>query len=137
MNDESFSRLAASFIQPFEKYGFKIVEQEYYPSDFGNAYVTFEDDLRLRVLRDRGQIFVEVSPLENPDDWYDLRVVLEFLGEPVDMQRSMEEEGLKELRDKLETMYARMRSLFDKDHRVTRAQLEQFRNEKARERLGS
>lgn len=52
----------------------------------GDAVVDFESaTLRVRVLRDRGQVFLDVAPTEGhaaggTPTWFDLPILLEFLG---------------------------------------------------------
>ena len=95
------------------------------------------DDFRIRLLRDRAQLFVEVGPPDNSDDWYDLRLVLEFLGQPtVDGERSPDEEALKDLQAGLVANYQGVLSLFEKtNYRLTKSRLEEFRRAKVRERF--
>ena len=136
MNEESFKRFAASFIQPFEKYGFRIVAQDYQPANFGNAYAMFGDHFRLRLIRDRGQLFVEISPQsDRAEEWYDLRTVLEFLGDGVDMQ-AVDEASIDEVRIKLDARYETIRSLFSPDNFVsTKLRLDEFREQRVRKFL--
>ena len=132
MNVQSFKLVAKSFIEPFEKYGFRSIDEQHHPADFGNAFITFANGFSLRVIRDRGQLFVEVGPPLSTDDWYDLRIVLAFLGETSEMQ-SPDEAGLDELRVKFEPYYNRIHNLFSVDNfPATKIQLDQFRTERAR-----
>lgn len=136
MNEEAFRQLATSFVEPFLKYGFSLVEQEYWPKDFGNAVATYEDDFRLRLVNDKGQLFVDVGPKDDPDEWYDLRLVLKFLGETVDMQ-GVDEENLDQLRVSLDAKYETIRSLFSRDNFAsTKPQLDEFRNQRVAKLFG-
>lgn len=56
---------------------FRVVDDEYRPESFGDSFVTLESPvLRIRFLRDRGQIFVELASPTAPEKWRDLTFVL-------------------------------------------------------------
>lgn len=57
-----------------------VVRSTYDPDAFGNAVVELEgEQLRVRVVRDRSQILVDLAPLGH-DEWFDEGVILESLG---------------------------------------------------------
>src|SRR5690348_336408 len=57
--------------------GFKVVFASYDPKTFGDSMVVLQSRaLRLRIIRERGRIFAEVSPLEKPELWWDLGLIL-------------------------------------------------------------
>jgi hypothetical protein len=71
-------RKGASYL--FDEMGFTILEQEYLADVFGNSYVILSNgDIRIRFIRDRGQVFAEFAALSEPNQWWDLARVLEFL----------------------------------------------------------
>lgn len=54
----------------FEQLGMKVVDHRFYPEVFGDSYADLQSEVaRVRITRDRGQIFVRAAPLRNPDDW--------------------------------------------------------------------
>jgi hypothetical protein len=64
-----------------ETYGFEIVAKDYRPESFGNSCVELRSaDLSLRIVRERGQTYLEVAPKMAPDDWHDAETVLQLLG---------------------------------------------------------
>lgn len=72
----------------FDELGFRMVEDRYDPKDFGNALVILESaELRIRIVRDRGQIFTDVASLLEPDRWLPLKDAHEVMtrrdGDPV------------------------------------------------------
>ena len=72
-------RAAFSFLE--QARGFRLVSREASPS-FGDALADFEaPTLRVRVLRDGSQVFVDVAPAQNAISWFDLPLLLTFLGE--------------------------------------------------------
>lgn len=76
-----FQKLAPDIAKLAESKGMKLLREDYDPSSFGNAVVELESvDLNLRVVRDRGDIRIEVSP-PGEGDWHDLVNVMTFLGE--------------------------------------------------------
>jgi hypothetical protein len=136
MNEESFRRLATSFIQPFQRHGFTILEEDYQAEVFGNAYAMFENSFRLRLTRDRGQLFVEVGPKTDPErrnDWYDLRLVLKFLGDDVDME-GVNEASIDQIRTGLDAKYQTVSSLFSQNNfAATKAQLDAYREQRIKQ----
>lgn len=129
--DEKFRELATRFIGPFESYGFRTVDEEYDPKSFGNAFITYANGFRLRIVRDRGDLFVEIGSLDDLSDWYHLPLVLEFLGDKV-THATCDEEALMKLRERFEVFYPAVRDLLENDFAATKPQLERFRNSKAR-----
>ncbi len=63
-----------------EDYGLKIVEEAFDPLSFGNSLVVFEsNDMRVRFIRERGQVTVEVASCSDPNTWWDLDHVCEII----------------------------------------------------------
>lgn len=72
-------RTAFSFLESAR--GFRLADETRSDS-FGDAIVDFESaTLRVRVLRDRGQVFVDISPADGTPAWFDLPLLLSHLGE--------------------------------------------------------
>jgi hypothetical protein len=64
----------------FADLGLRLVDARYDDEVFGNAYVTLEgNDLRVRVVKDRGLVSVEVSPTADTR-WWPLDMVSELIG---------------------------------------------------------
>ena len=81
MADAFLTQVLAAFSFLEQARRFRLVSAETSPS-FGDALADFESPtLRVRVLRDRGQIFIDVAPAEDPATWFDLPLMLTFLGE--------------------------------------------------------
>jgi hypothetical protein len=60
--------------------GFRLVAAEE-PQVFDNAYcVLASEQLRVRVLRERGVVFMDIGPVSEPGLWFDSAVLMEFLG---------------------------------------------------------
>jgi hypothetical protein len=61
-----------------KKHGFIETSASYYPESFGDAEVLLDSNaFRLRVTRDRGEIFLDVAP-PGTDEWHKLEYLLEF-----------------------------------------------------------
>lgn len=59
-----------SFGWLLDEFGFTLIHEESYPQDYGNSIVVLESsECRLRIVLERGQVFVEVGPLHAPLDW--------------------------------------------------------------------
>jgi hypothetical protein len=64
----------------FQELNFKIVEDAYASKDFGNSFVMLESSsLRVKFIRDRGQIFVRVASLFDPANWWDIDDICELI----------------------------------------------------------
>lgn len=63
-----------------EDFGFRVVEDHFDALSFGNSFVTLESSgLRVRFVRDRGQIYAEVASRPEPHTWWALQDVCELL----------------------------------------------------------
>jgi hypothetical protein len=64
----------------FSEAGFRIIGSDYSPKNFGDSVVTLESDfVRVRFLRERGQVMVDVASLASPNKWTGLVFVLEAI----------------------------------------------------------
>jgi hypothetical protein len=112
--------------------GFEIVEEQYSPSMFGNALVIFiSTDFSLRVIRDKGQFFADVSSPHGEVGWHDLHRVLEFLNLPESNVNGSVYE-LDQLANTIKANYTELRDLFSRDNYSTiKIELEHFKKRKA------
>ncbi len=64
----------------FEEFGFRVIEDGFEPQIFGNSFVTLASPfLRVRLVRDRGQVAAEVAACCDPTVWWDLEHVCELI----------------------------------------------------------
>jgi hypothetical protein len=64
----------------FSDLGFRIVEDDFRPEAFGDSFVTLESgSLRVRFVRDRGQVWADVGTIEKPGKWWHLIYILEAI----------------------------------------------------------
>ena len=62
----------------FSALGLSIVGEDFQPKSFGNSFVTLEGaSIRVRFVRDRGQVWVDVAPRNTRNKWWHLLFVLE------------------------------------------------------------
>lgn len=67
-----------SFEQLIRTHGFRMLTAAYDRQDFGNTVVVLESEsVLVRVVRDRGQVFVEIASVAEPGNWYPLDRVIE------------------------------------------------------------
>ncbi len=70
----------SAFLQNATELGFRIIGEEKSEA-FGDALVILESgDLRVRLVRDRSQIFADLGSVADPDTWFDSTIVMEALG---------------------------------------------------------
>lgn len=70
--------LAAS---PLIERGYEPTDRRVYEQHFGSGWVLLtRGDVRLRILNDRGQWFIEIGSLAAPEEWFDARLVLSEIG---------------------------------------------------------
>jgi hypothetical protein len=61
----------------FERYGASVVSNHYFPNAFGNAIVVIRTQkLKLRVVRDKDEVRVDIAPLDEPEEWVDCAFAL-------------------------------------------------------------
>ena len=48
---------------------------------FGSGVITYENGVRVRIVNDRGDWFIEVSDLRQPNEWYDMALLRHLLGD--------------------------------------------------------
>lgn len=61
--------------------GYEPIDQRTYERHFGSGWVLLtRNDVRLRILNDRGQWFVEIGSSAAPEEWFDARLVLNEIG---------------------------------------------------------
>ena len=64
----------------FEDLGFRVTWQEYSPKAFGDSLVELQyETLRLRFIRERGQIHAKLAPLSAPEEWWELSFLYEVI----------------------------------------------------------
>jgi len=64
----------------FSEDKFVFLSQTYDEAHFGNAIADYEHkNFRIRVIRDRGQLFIEIAPKDNSGAWYWLPRLFEYL----------------------------------------------------------
>jgi hypothetical protein len=64
----------------FRELGLQITDNDFNPKSFGDSFVILESPaLRVRFVRDRGQVSVEVASLADPRTWWHLEHVCEVI----------------------------------------------------------
>jgi hypothetical protein len=57
----------------FEDLGFLIVTHDFSHRVMGSSFVVLQSDsLRVRIVNERGSVYVELAPLEEPERWMEL-----------------------------------------------------------------
>lgn len=84
MQSEFHKDVERSFGRLIGEHCFRVLAGGYEAEDFGNALVVLESDgYSIRLVRDRGQVFVELASPEDPGNWYGLgRVLVALRGKP-------------------------------------------------------
>jgi len=63
-----------------EELDLHVIDDQYSPKSFGNSYVTLQSPkIRVRFVRDCGQVWAEVAPVTAPTSWWPLGFVLEAI----------------------------------------------------------
>ncbi len=64
----------------FKELGFRVVSSNYDAGSFGNSTVILESDsLRLRFVRDRGQVLLDLAPVSERQKWFSLGSLYEAI----------------------------------------------------------
>ncbi len=66
----------------FQELGLQITESGFNPKSFGDSFVILASPaLRVRFVRDRGQVSAEVASLSDPRTWWNLEHVCEIISD--------------------------------------------------------
>ncbi len=80
MGNPFLRRVQSAFGSLITHYGFRVVADSYNADNFGNAMVILEaSNIRVRVLTDRGDVFVDVAGRLSPNDWHMLQRALQAI----------------------------------------------------------
>ena len=79
-----------------------LLKETYDPNFFGNSIIELGGDtMRIRVIKDRGQIFVDIASPVDPDNWYFLERILEAVGSKTETPMNPDSPETLELSAKL------------------------------------
>lgn len=71
---------AAEAIEALKNHGFRIVRDAEEPTHFDNASVDLKrGNVMARVIRERGQHFIELTSKRDPAEWFDASLILRLL----------------------------------------------------------
>jgi hypothetical protein len=132
----------------FDDYGFSVLFEEYSPDIFGNWITLLQsNDCQIRIILDRGQVFIDAGPSLAPNEWFDLNLITAFLAqEPrkANWQYSLPKESiaydtidrqLANLADILRKYCDEIIQLFREDtFKQRKTELKEFRRKKSEER---
>jgi hypothetical protein len=81
MPEKSLLEILGAYMLPaLAERGFAIVSHEESQS-FDNAVITLASpQLRLRIIRERRQFFLDIGSVAEPETWFDSAVVFDYLG---------------------------------------------------------
>jgi len=146
-NSLFFDQVEQHFRYLVDEYGFSVICRERYES-FDNAEVIIQSrDCRIRILREKGQVFVDAAPLPPSEDWFDLTEITAYLSQGADSWKyetpdrgdydSRIEWQVKRLADILRSYLPQICELFRKGiFEQKLAKLLEFRNQQFKERWG-
>lgn len=113
--------------------GFKI-EKTFEGKSFGDSVTIYtSSDLRLRIVKDKGQEFVEISSQQYPEDWFDMSIIQDWVMKYGDDQKNI---GLEGGFSFLQTHFTEIRNAFQ-PHMVskTRKDLKILSEDRVRHRF--
>jgi len=80
MATESLHQVGKSFDFLVREHGFVVAQEEYDAQHFGNILMLFKSpDHLLKIIVDRGQVFIDIASTETPDAYFDMAVILRHL----------------------------------------------------------
>jgi hypothetical protein len=114
--------------------GYTVVREELDPESFGNALVLLnKGTVNVRLVRERGQWFADISFTGDPAEWFDSAVVFRALGE----QAVTPAPSLDVVVKQLVASSARVEGLFSPDaYATTKSSLRAIELASAQERFG-
>ena len=79
MTDDLLSQVRSEFLPLVPSYALEVVHHDE-SSSFGDATVILQaGDLRLRIVRERSQLFADLGSAADPGSWFDSTVVMDCL----------------------------------------------------------
>ena len=109
-------------------------------TSFDNASVTLEGgNLRVRIVRERSQVFVDLGPVCDPQSSFDSAVVMDYLGlsEDAGFHNRDADAVLRGLSSFLRSFSPELSEKFTRaNFEITKAELTRLRNARAAARLG-
>ena len=80
MATESLHQVGKSFDFLVREHGFVVAQEQYDAQHFGNILMLFKSpDHLLKIIIDRGEVYIEIASTETPGLYFDLAIVLEYL----------------------------------------------------------
>ena len=98
----------------FSPYQFRIIESQSSES-FGNALVILEyEDLLLKIVKDRDQIFLDFQPASNKSklNWFSIDIVKQMITGKIEQTAEMNPRNIEFLKDNLD----QIKQLFSKEN---------------------
>lgn len=115
----------------FDTLGFALVEETFDQDSFGNSTAVLESrDLRLRFVRDRGQVFADIGSMVEPELWWDITLIVPLLGSRQPEQPEVSE--VERLATYIRDNYQSLIKLFSRDRFYgTKLKLERLRKDRS------
>ena len=119
--------------------GYELLEADASGS-FDNAWVSYRSArLRVRITRERGQVFADFAPPDGPPDWFDASTLLGYLGSEalVASHTQSDQRSLPDLAYMIQPFCDAIAELFAASRREYNVQqIHAFRDERSRLRWG-
>jgi hypothetical protein len=123
-----FDQVEKHFRYLIDEYGFSVVSKKLYDS-FDNAIIVLQSkECRIRVIRERGLVLLDVAPVSSPEETYGLATLIAYLtkeAEPLndevpdydydDDDDPGSERQVERLARSLQRYYPQIRELFRKE----------------------
>lgn len=132
--DEVRAALAALM----EQWQFRLVETAQSRS-FDNAFVVLQsDDVRMRIVRDRSQVFVDFASSTEPETWFDLDILLRLLKSALPHVGALQAaRNVADAAERIKKYYPEIRELFSASRfDENKVRLHALKRARTRERFG-
>ncbi len=138
MSGKLLEEIEPFFFHLIKAFDFEKEDERSYPASFGNEVLVLKSrDFRVRFVRDRGDIYVDVGPVSEPSEWHLLEDVLEFVTKQGIRAKHDAGLGLQELAAALKANYADLQKFLDQAYYVeNKKAFEQFQQVKAEQMFG-
>jgi len=130
---EEYNFLTQTISSRLNKYKYSVEKYVYDEKEFGNYEAIFViDNIKIKVTRDKEQIFFEIGSLAEFDEWFDLELVIESQGGKITIHKKQNtEKQISEYIKILDQNFSKIRALFsNKNYFQTKSNLKKM--EKAR-----
>lgn len=125
-------------VELLKSHGFKVLRETVDIANFGNALLDLKrGNVRVRLVRDRGEHFVQVGSTVEPDRWFSASLALELFSVHAIESRPLEPSAMANVARRIVGIFGQLDAAFSRaEWTETSRQLEAARLRRRKEQFG-